>query len=104
MRSQMAAISSSSVRHSRHLQTPPSALPYLGMNLLQNPKLAGALRALAILVGTAILTAILTFFSNQANLTGLFNPYVAGVIAMIASAIESNIANKGGGAMFGAIS
>ena len=73
------------------------------MNTIQYPKLAGLLRVLLTIIGWAAITAVLNFCSDQANLVAYLNPYLAGLLSMIAGAVEASMQSQGKGALFGAV-
>ena len=62
-------------------------------------KYIGFLRGL----GVVILIAVLGYVGNAANWAFLENPWLAGLIAAVAAAIEHNIEDKKGRALFGAV-
>ncbi len=66
-----------------------------------SPNVLGILRALSVMIGWTVLTAIATFLMNPANLAGL-SPFVAGTIVLIATSIEHAIEARTGKALFGA--
>lgn len=53
-------------------------------------------------VGYTLLTALLAFLANQANLSGLVGDSSALIIAGLAASIEHYVESRGGGALFGA--
>jgi uncharacterized membrane protein len=63
-----------------------------------SPALALMLKGL----GLTVLLAVLAFFSNAANLNGVLPEVVVGIIALVASRIESTIKEGSGKALFGA--
>ena len=67
------------------------------MNL--NPAVLGLLRGL----GFAIVLAVLSFIGDAANLHGLLNETLAGLLAAGALALEHSLESKGQGALFGAV-
>ncbi len=67
------------------------------MNL--NPAVLGLVRGL----GFTVLLAVLSFVGNAANLHGLVNESLAGLIAAGALALEHSLESKGEGALFGAV-
>lgn len=64
-----------------------------------NPAILGFVRGL----GVVILTGVLTYIGDASNLTGVTTPFIAGLVAAIALAIENAIAGKTGKALFGAV-
>lgn len=64
-----------------------------------SPKIIGALRA----VGVLLLVTLLGWIGDATNLTFLENPWLEGLIAAVALAIEHQIENKTGRAIFGAV-
>jgi hypothetical protein len=64
-----------------------------------DPKYLGLIRG----IGMTVLTAVLTYLGDAANLAGVFSAGIAGVIASIALAAEHSIEARGNGALFGAV-
>ena len=63
------------------------------------PSVEGFLRG----IGTVILFAVLSYLANSANLTGIVNVSVAGIISGIALAIEGSMKSQGSGGLFGMV-
>lgn len=54
-------------------------------------------------LGMVILIAVLGYLGTASNLTLIANPFVAGLIASVALAVEHSVQAKTGKALFGAI-
>lgn len=63
-----------------------------------NPALLGALRGL----GLVVLVAVLTYVGDASHLTFISNPWIEALIASAALALEHQIEDKTGKALFGA--
>lgn len=64
-----------------------------------SPVVLGILRAL----GVVVIVAVVGFFANAANLVPFVGEGLAGLIAMIALAVEHYLEAKNGTALFGAV-
>jgi len=65
-----------------------------------NQAMVGALRGLLV----AIIMAVVTWLANSANLNGVVSTSLAGIISMVALAIEHYMASGTNTALFGAVS
>lgn len=63
------------------------------------PAQLGAARAL----GAILLTTVLTWLANSANLTGVVPPMVSAIIAALAASAEAHVADSKSTAFFGAV-
>lgn len=54
-------------------------------------------------IGYTLLTALLAFLANQANLTGIVGDSAALIIAGLAASLEHYIESQTGNALFGAV-
>jgi len=64
----------------------------------------GALRSLAVLVGYAVIQAVLSFFVDPANAASVFGVGFSGLVVILAGSLEQFLAAQSKGtAMFGAV-
>lgn len=64
----------------------------------------GALRSLAVLIGFAVIQAVLSFFVDPANASSVFGVGFSGLVVVLAGSLEQFLAAQSNGkALFGSV-